>query len=379
MLLAQFGSKTAQGYKPIWLAALADLRTSEAPKAKSSWVEVTQGNYDIDGYGAARAPLARSELTAAGMVHCSHRKTIDEGEHALRRFVGIKDWLIGYRYTGCKCGACGPYMRYCQACNTANNVQWYAKRARFREFSVEEVRDLSVRDRGGTLQLSLMFEDDTPWQRIDIDKWAWGLPEPLYQPLDQYDVDYDECDPPKEINEMRWPCKVQPCGTEPPFRFYRRYVGSWKETYCIGYWSAGRWIRGAIGSNAVLIVEGDVSPTFRLAFTNFTNLTVTTCSPTGEECSFSLVGPVAEPQYVLVSPEIGAEIRYCPIHDNECLDMVPAAYEDIAISGSRFPVSSQTCPLTTMLWAGRNKISFSGFRLPGTPFYWSYDIATNFV
>ena len=254
MLLAQFGSKTAQGYKPVWVAAMADLRTSEAPKAKSSWVEVTQGNYDIDGYGAARAPLARSELTAEGMVYCTHRKTIDEGEHALRRFVGIKDWLIGYRYTGCKCGACGPYMRYCQACNTANNVQWYAKRARFREFSVKEVKDLSVRDRGGTLQLSLMFEDDTPWQHIDIDKWAWGLPEPLYQPLDQYDVDYDECDPPKEINEMRWPCKVQPCGTEPPFRFYRRYVSNWKEIYCIGYWSAGRWIRGAIGSSAVLIV-----------------------------------------------------------------------------------------------------------------------------
>jgi hypothetical protein len=258
-------------------------------------------------------------------------------------------------------------------------VQWFAKRVRFREFSVEEAPDTSVRFHNGTLGVSLAFEDDTPWQAMDSSKWAWGVPKALYQPLDQYDQEYDECDPPKEVDEMRWPCKLPACTSEPPFRFYRRYISSWTDTYCIGHWSAGRWIRGSVDGTSVIMIGGDVTPAFRLAFTNFTHVTVTICSPTGEECSFTLTGPVGEPQYVLVSPEVGAEIRYCPVHDGECLDMVPAAYTDIAINGQRFPITSQTCPIAATLWPGRNKISFSGFRLPGRPFFWSYDLLDQFV
>jgi hypothetical protein len=379
MILAQFGSKTAQGHKPAWLAAMADLRSAETPTAKSNWIEVAHGHYDIDGYGAGRAPLARSELTAEGMVYHTVRDTLDEQEHQLKKFVGVKDWLIGYRYVGCKCGTCGPYMRFCQSCGTLNNVQWYAKRCRFQEFSVEERNDLAIRQRSGGLQLSVLFEDDTPWQKMDVDRWAWGLPEALYQPLDQYDVNYDECHPPKEVNEMRWPCRLPACTAEPPFRFYRRYISNWRELYCINYWSAGKWIRGSVGGSAVLIVDGDVSPASRLAFTNFTDLTVTICSPTGEECSFTIEGPVSEPQYALVSSETAGEVRYCPINDDECLDMVPAVYDDVASSGQRIAITSHTCPLPATLWPGRNKISFSGFRLPGSPFHWSYDIIPQYV
>lgn len=378
MLIAQFGSKLAQANKPVWLATMADMRVDETLTAKADVTDMPWSNYGSDGYGSKRSPLDVSTTAIQGLVYCTSRQALAEFERSIRRYTGVKDWLIGYRYTACKCGYCGDWLRCCHVCGSERGVQWFAQRARLHQVSIQKRVGLSASEMGGTREARIDFEPDTPWQLMDSNRWGWGVPDELYRPMDQYDQGYDACDAP-DLIDLHWPCNMAPCTPEPPYRFYRRTFSSWTQTYCVGYWSAGRWIRGAIPSDAILHVAGDTFPMVRLAFTNFTNLTVTICSPLGEECSFTLEGPVGEPQYVLVSPQIGAEARYCPIHDNECLDNVPGTYTDVAINGSRFPISSQTCPIVGQVWPGRNKISFSGFRLPMHPFHWSYDLVPQFV
>ena len=378
MLIAQFGSKLAQGNRPLWLASIADLQIDEGPTAKRAWTAMPWSDFGADGYGSFRAPLETGTTSVRGLIYCNQRNTLAEFERNVRRYVGVKDWLIGYRYNACKCGYCGDYLRCCHVCGSERTVQWFAQRARLQQISVQKRVSVSSSEASGTREVRMDFEADTPWQLLESSRWAWGVPDALYRPIDQWDTGYNACDAP-DVVDLHWPCVMAPCTPEPPYRFYRRIFSSWMQTYCVGYWTAGRWIRGAIPSDAVLHVAGDTHPMVRLAFTNFTRLTVTICSPLGYECSFSLEGPVGEPQYVLVSPQIGAEARYCPIQDDECLDNVPAEYTDLAINGSRFPITSQTCPIAGQLWPGRNKISFSGFRLPVHPFHWSYDMVPQFI
>ena len=123
----------------------------------------------------------------------------------------------------------------------------------------------------------------------------------------------------------------------------------------------------------------------RMAFTNFAELTVTVCSPTGFEYSFTIGDRfdrsqwVGEPQYLYISPWAPPQVRFCPINDDECLDLVPGDYAGIAQAGAPIAVQAQTVPVLGYLWPGRNVLEFSGMRLPGRPFHYSYDIVPCFL
>jgi hypothetical protein len=368
MQFAQFGSSTVRMNRPVWLGALASQEVEERPTAKEASLDTPWADYGLDGYGADRGPQAMSESTITGTLYCTHRHTLSEFERQLRRYVNTKDYLIGYQYASCRCGACGPCLRYCHVCGSERAVRWFAKRARLYDANVLNRVQEAASDRNGTYDAKLTFKADTHWQLMDTNRWAWGVP------YDQAhtDEDYDLCNP-RLVNEFHWPCNLDSCTVEPPYRFYRR-ARTWIQNYCVGYWTAGRWIRASIGGQALVNVMGDVAPLSRMAFTNFSELTVRVCSPTGFEYSFTVDQVVGEPQYLLISPHMPPQIRYCPVHDDECLDAVPGSYAEIAQEGTPVAVESCTTPVIGKLYPGRNVVYFDGFRLPGHPFHWSYDL-----
>jgi len=385
MILAQFGSRAAQGWRPAWLGGMVEQQNETGAAAKSAPIDAPWADFAVDGYGAWRAPLDFSNMSVSGRLYCNEQMTANEWQRAVRAHVGEKDWLIGYRGAGCKCGACGPYARCCNVCGYEQEVQWMAMRARLNNVVVQDSPGAQAMI-SSTVPVELGFEPHSAWQHMSDDRWAWGKPGPLAT------VPSDTCDPPA-VTEMAWPCQFPSCATVPPFRFYRREK-TWIQNYCVGYWSAGRWIRSSVAnaesiastdSEAIIQVAGDTYPMSRLGFTNFSELTVTVCSPTGFTYSFT-VGDrynadkwVGEPQYLLISPWAPPQVRFCPIHDDECLDLVPASYVALAQEGAVVPVESQTVPVLGYLWPGRNILRFTGFRLPGHPFHYSYDIIPCFL
>ena len=373
MFLAQFGSSTVKMHTPVWLGALASQEVEERPAAKDAWLEAPWVDYALDGYGAGRAPMAMDDCSIMGTLYCSQKHTLSEFERQLRRYVGVKDYLIGYRFDSCRCGACGSCLRFCHVCGREKTVTWYARRSRLAEANVTKRASDGAHDRNGTYDANLTFKSDTPWQAMNDFRWGWGVP----YAQSHTDEDYDLCNP-RNIMDFHWPCELTHCTPEPPYRFYRRNL-TWIQNYCVGYWTAGRWIRSAIGSQGLVNVMGDTHPISRLAFTNFSWLTVTVCSPLGFEYSFTVNQLVGEPQYLLISPYMPPQIRYCPIHDDECIDAVPASYVELAQQGAPVAVESCTTPVIGKLWPGRNVIYFEGFRLPGHTFHWSYDLTACYV
>ena len=377
MLLAQFGSKPAQGWQPIWFNGTIGQKDETLSASKSAVTDLPWGDYGTDGYGARRAPPATSEVVSSGSVYCNERVTAYEWERMVRSFVGVKDWLIGYRGGGCKCGACGPYVRCCNVCGSEQEVIWLAMKARLREVSVTGTQSTQSMSVPAPIPVQLSYEPYSVWQRMTKTRWVWGRPEAL-------DTVPSDTTLPPDVDEFAWPCEFPPCTLMPPFRFYRRSF-TWQQNYCVGNWSAGRWIRSSIDGEAIIQVPGDTFPLSRLAFTNFTELTVTVYTPTGFNYSFTIGDRfdrakwVGEPQYLLITPTQPPQIRFCPVHDDECLDLVPGVYADIAQNGAPVPVESQTVPVLGHLWPGRNILSFSGFRLPGHPFHYSYDLTPRFL
>jgi len=377
MILAQFGSKAAKGWRPIWFDGLLDDRDQTGGSSKSAQIDLPWGDFASDGYGAHRSPLEVNAMNVQGQVYCSSRQTADEWVRDIRSRVGVKDWLMGYRGGGCKCGACGPYVRCCNVCGGEQSVQWFARQARLKNVSITR----NPQSRYNPVPVQMTFDPYSPWQLMSTTRWAWGVPNSLDT------VPSDACNPPS-IDEMAWPCVFPPCTLPPPSRFYRREF-TWIENYCVGYWSAGRWIRASIGEptqqfthggEAIIIVGGDTFPISRLAFTNFTRLELTVCSPTGFQYSFTVDQVCGEPQYLLISPYAPPQFRYCPVSDDECLDTVPTAeFAEIAQNGVPVAVDSQTMNILGRLWPGRNILRFNGMRLPGHPFHYSYDVAEAFL
>lgn len=379
MFIAQFGSRSAWGFRPVWLGGVASQTVDETPEAKIAWGDVPYGDHQPDGYGRLRAPAIIAPIDVAGVVYCGPKRTQAEWERELRRHVGRKDWLIGYRSLSCRCDPCAPPLRCCNVCGTENQVEWFARRARLMSVPWSDSADMGTRWASNPNSASLRFESDTHWQKMTRAHWLWGVPDPR-----GHLAGGDLCIPP-EITEMAWPCNIGTLLREPPFRWFYREPTDWKDTYCIANWTAGRWIEGHIGTEdepgeATIHVMGDTSPLSRLAFTNFTHLTVEICSPSGQSCQMSLDAAwIGEPQYVLVAPRFGAEVRYCPLHDDECIDVPDAQYAEVAENGAAYPVATQTCPLVGQLYPGRNVLRFWGFRLPGHRFHFSYDLRSQFV
>jgi hypothetical protein len=112
-------------------------------------------------------------------------------------------------------------------------------------------------------------------------------------------------------------------------------------------------------------------------------LTVTICSQAGDECSFTISSDtVSEPQYALVDPRFGAEVRYCPVSDDTCMNITQLdldMYGEIAENGAPLAIDSKTCAQAGRLYPGRNVVTFSGFRMPGGLFQVSYDIVPQYV
>lgn len=381
MILAQFGSKAARDWKPIWFDGLVDGRDQTGGSSKAAQVDLPWGDFVSDGYGAHRAPLEINAMDVQGQVYCSPRQTADEWIRDIRSRVGVKDWLMGYRGGGCKCGACGPYLRCCTVCGSEQSVQWFARQARLKQVSVTRNPQSQPRAALATVPVQMTFEPYSPWQLMSGDRWSWGVPNSLDA------VPSDACNPPT-INEMAWPCIFPACTLPPPSRFYRKRF-TWIENYCVGYWSAGRWIRSSIGEadqqfthggEASIYVAGDTFPISRLAFTNFVRLELTVCSPTGFEYSFTVDEWCGEPQYLLISPYAPPQFRYCPLHDDECIHVVPTAeFAQIAQQGEPVAVDSQTTNILGRLWPGRNILRFQGMRMPGHPFQYSYDVIPTFL
>lgn len=372
MQVMQFGSSTAARFKPVWLGGLVAQKSEESPEAKSTAINLPYANFAADGYGARRSPAQVSPVRVSGLANCGPRRTQAEWERELRRYIGLKDWLIGYRSQSCKCGLCSFPLRCCNVCGTDASVAWFARRARLNTVNWTDDADSGQRWGYAPQRTELTFEPYGFWQKMTEDHWAFGVPA-------AHDVTPDDaCDPPG-ITEMAWPCNFPACEPEPAFRFYRRTPSGWPQSYCVGYWSAAGWKRGHIDGEMSMLVEGDVSPLIRWAFKNFTNLTVTICTPYGEECSFSVDTLVGEPQYLLVDPRFGAEARYCPLDDDLCLAQPGGAYATIAQEGTPVPFSAMTCAMPGQLWPGLNIVRFSGFRLPGHLFHWSYDLVERVI
>jgi len=376
MHIAQFGSKTALGYEPVWLAALGDLSADQSPTAQTEFIPLGRGDFGLDVWGEGRAPAAVAPTRVSGQVFCGNKRTQDEWERELRKFVGVKDWLLGYRGLSCKCGLCVPPIRCCNVCGTDTSVAWFARRARYQGATWST--DKRTRTGGeADQQVEMTFAGDTHWLRVLPSKWSWGIPT-----KDLTVNPEDPCDPPL-VTSVAWPCRLPLCGLEPPYRFYYNLPDSWLDTYCVGNWTAGGWKRAHIGGTYTFFVEGDTNPLMRWAFTNFTNLTVTICSQAGDECSFTISSDsVSAPQYALVDPRFGAEVRYCPVSDDTCMDITQAdldMYGAIASEGAPLAIDSRTCDLPGQLFPGRNLVTFSGFRMPGGLFHISYDIVPQFV
>lgn len=383
MHLAQFGSSTAVGFKPVWLAGAVELRVDHSPAAASGIVPVQYGDFGIDAFGSSRSPMEASSLSAQGTFLCTSRRTLEEWEREVSRHIGRKDWLVGYRGQSCQCGRCAPPVQCCHVCRTPTAVAWYAKRTRLRQVQLSNDNHTGQRWGLSALETTLTFEADTHWLRMTPHHWAWGVPAArAINPA-------DACDP-ASVTEAAWPCNLPLCGEEPRYRFYKRLAQSWIETYCVGYWEPGGWRRAMVGTpggvrqsspgDVTIFVEGDTFPLVRWAFTNFTWLQVTICSPSGQESSFTIETLCGEPQYVLVDPRYGAEMRYCPLHDDQCLHTPPTAeLAGIASVGAPVPITERTTPLVGRLWPGRNVVRFTGFRLPGHVFHYSYDIIFQYV
>lgn len=386
MILAQFGSRAAQGWQPTWFGGLVEPTHDVSATAKSAPVEAPWVDFAIDGYGAWRSPQSFSDITASGLVYCTPGMTAYEWERAVKKHVGVKDWLIGYTGVGCICGTCGPVVRCCKTRGSEREVRWLARQARLQHVTVQGAPEPENMGSMVAIPVSMTYEPWSAWQLMATTRWAWGKPDTLEV------VPWDTCDPP-DITEMAWPCQLPSCASMPPFRFYRR-SRDWVTNYCVGNWSAGRWIRASVAnpesiastdSEAIIDVAGDTYPLSMMGFTNFTELTLTVCSPTGFSYTFT-VGDrydsdkwVGEPQYLLISPWAPPQVRFCPVHDDECIDLVPGTYADIAQEGAVVPVESETLPILGHLWPGRNILRFNGFRLPGHPFHYSYDIIERFL
>ena len=358
MIIAQFGSSTNPAFPPVWLAALGDLTLEADTAARDNFVELGEHSYAVDMWGENRAPMAVSALRVSGQTGCNRSHTLSEAERALRRLVGLKDWLIAARPDECRCGKCGPILRCCFTTGSQQRLRWFARRSRFSSCAIT-----------GDGEVRLSFNSLTPWQAMTERDWYFG------RPLAQQLVPTDACAAP-DILKMAWP-RIIPPGRETPLRFYQRPALTWPQAYCVGNWSAGRWIRAHIGGEAVIQVPGDFFPQSALAFTNFTRLTVTICSSLGES-SFSFNQLIGEPQYVLVRPGF-AEVRYCPLEDDECLQAPGPLYEQVAKEGAPIAFSNLSDMFPGRLWPGKNVLRFSGFRLPNHPFAFSYDIRPQYL
>ena len=380
MFVAQFGSKSAWGFRPAWLGGIGNQHVEESPEAKTAWGDMPYADFQPDGYGDMRAPAAISKIDVSGIAYCGPKRTQAEWERELRRHLGRKDWLIGYRSLSCRCDPCEPPLRCCAPGGADDQVAWFAKRARFVGSTWADDADTGARWARNPNAVSLRFEADTHWLKMTRAHWLWGVPDPY-----DYLNTGDRCRAP-EITEMAWPCDVGTLLHEPPFRWFYRDPGGWQDVYCIGNWSAGKWIQAHIGTEddpgeATIHVVGDTAPLSRLAFTNFSWLTVEICSPSGQSCRVTLDDTwIGEPQYVYVDSRMGAETRYCPIHVDDCIHVEPdAEFVEVATVGAPYPIGHQSCPLVGQLYPGRNVLRFWGFRLPGHRFHFSYDTAENFI
>jgi len=375
MHIAQFGSKTAIGYKPVWLAALGDLRAEQNPTAETEFSVTGHRDFGLDVWGRERSPMRVTTMNVRGQVFCTGKRTQEEWDRELKRFVGVKDWLIGYRGLSCKCGLCTPPIRCCNVCGTETSVAWFAKRARFKNTNWETTPDSRIGD--ADQKVTLAFDADTHWTRILQSKWSYGVPT-----KDLAVNPADPCAPPL-VTSVAWPCKLPYCHKEQASRFYFNEPVDWMDTYCVGNWTAEGWKRAHIGGTYTFFVEGDTYPLNRWAFTNFQRLTVTICSQAGDECSFTMSSDtVSEPQYALVDSRFGAEVRYCPLSDDACMNITQPdldMYGSIASEGAPLAIDSRTCANVGRLYPGRNLVTFSGFRMPGGLFHISYDIVPQYV
>ena len=378
MFVAQFGSRSAPAFRPVWLGAIANQQARETPTAKVAWADdMPYGDFQPDGYGAERSPAANVNVELNGQVYGARQRTKAEWERELRRHVGLKDWLVGFRSTSCHAGPCQSPLNCCPVCGTVHDVGWYARRARLVSVDWVEEPDTGARYGRTPNEVSLNFESDTHWQRLQASRWAWGLPTTYGQRESGF------CDAPA-VTEMAWPCEWKSC-CEPPYRWFRRVPADWRETYCVANWTARQWLPAHIGTEddpgvTTLFVQGDTFPLSRLAFKNFTRLTVEVCSPSGESHQFTLSEEwVGEPQYALVDPRRGVEVRYCPLDDDACLANPGPGYDEVAEAGAPYPVAAQTSAVVGRLYPGLNVLRFWGFRLPGHIFHWAYDIVENFL
>jgi len=380
MHIAQFGSKTAVGFKPVWLGALGDLQSDQSAQAQIDMLTNGYQDFGLDLRASARAPMASSPVTVRGKALCHGKRTQEEWGRELKKFVGYKDWLVGYRGVSCQCGRCSRPIRHCNSCGTSTSVAWFAKRARYQGIQWTSETGAGARVGNTPGEVSLTFEPDTHWMRMTPSTWAFGIPETFV-------VNPDDPCIPLGVTQAAWPCNLPLCLPEPPFRWYRNLPANWIEAYCVGYWSAEGWKFARIGTaskdeagDMTLMVEGDIAPLNRWAFTNFTWLRVTICTPAGWTSSFTINQKVAEPQYALIDPRFGAEVRYCPLHDDHCYDTLPTAeFADIASNGAPLAIAERTTSHVGKLWPGANYISFTGWRLPGHPFAVSYDIVPQYV
>lgn len=376
---------------------LAEAVTQHNSTARMMYEPISRMPGQWDHWGSRHANYDAGELSVSGQMYCrsgGHREPLDR---MARRLTGSKGWLIGYRFERCCCNECEG------ECVCGNGFRqnipptWYATSARLATVDIASSHSTSYLDGtiGAAPRLSFMVE--RPWERITPNRWAYGdLKTTNLNPSDAYlGTSGDE----DEIFDYRhWPMRL---GRPPRHGYWWRRPLEWMENAtwlyetCVGNWSAGGWETGRIGSlvytpdGAVQLQQspgvnylynpGDWPALCRLAFTNFSWLLVRILHNTVLQAEIEIHVPVSSPQYLYVDTDSGElSVRYCPVSPSPCIDLSELA--------TFVPESSQAIPaavtirgtLAACIQPGITRMEVSGFRMPGMPFSWSYDIVPLF-
>jgi hypothetical protein len=350
-----------------------------------------------DRWGNRHANYDVNDLSVTGQMYCrsgGHREPLDR---MARRLTGSKGWLIGYRFERCCCPTCNGECMCGNGFKRGYPPTWYATTARLAAVEAAGPHSASYLDNtvGAMPRLSFMVE--RPWERITPNRWVYGdLKTQNLNPDSAYlgtSGDEDEI-----FLYRHWPMRLG----QPPLHGYwwRRPLewmenATWLYETCVGNWSAGGWERGRIGSVvytpdgevqlqkspgvSYLYNPGDWPALCRFGFTNFTWLLVRILHNTVVEAEIEVHAPVSSPQYLYVDTDSGElSVRYCPVSPSPCVDLSELA--------TFVPEASQAIPaavitrgaLAACIQPGITKLEISGFRTPGMPFSWSYDLVPLF-
>jgi len=394
LYIFQFQADILDAHPPIVLD-MAEAITEYSSTARPAYETVGKMPGQWDHWGTRHAAFDATELSVTGQMYCrttgGHREPL---ERMARRQTGAKGWLIAYRFERCCCEVCGTECICGNGFTRGYPPTWYAAPARLMAAEIADTRGRSYLDNVEGASPRLIFMVERPWEKITPDLWVYGdLKHPNLN-TSQLHLGVDNQNEAEIFNYRHWPMRLTKA---PSHGFWWRRPLEWMEDFpwlyetCVGHWSAGGWQRGYIGtliytpSGAIqkqndpgvnyLYNPGDWPALCRLAFANFTWLRVRLLHKGVQQVEIEITEPTSSPQYLYVDTSNGElSVRYCPVSDDPCVDLSEYA---------RFvPEASGVTPASVKVFGnligciqpGLTRMEISGFRMPGLPFSWSYDL-----